>query len=69
MYNYRCDNCGAHLDPGERCTCSRTHKKNLQMVDELFAEDQDGQMMLKEARESGTYIRLRRMEDFPSGRS
>ena len=48
MYNYRCDNCGAYLDPGERCTCNRTHKKNLQMVGELFAEDQDGQMTLKE---------------------
>lgn len=69
MYNYRCDNCGAYLDPGERCTCNHTHKKNLQMVGELFAEDQDGQMTLKEARENGTYTRLRRMEDFPSGRS
>ena len=48
MYNYRCDNCGAYLDPGERCTCHSTHEKNLQMVDELLTEDQDGQMMLKE---------------------
>ena len=39
MYNYRCDNCGAYLDPGERCTCHDTHEKNLKMVDELFAED------------------------------
>lgn len=50
MYNYRCDNCGAYLDPGERCTCSGTHEKNLQMVEELLSEDQDGQMTLKEAR-------------------
>ena len=48
MYNYRCDNCGAYLDPGERCTCHDTHEKNLQMVDELLTEDQDGQMILKE---------------------
>lgn len=58
MYNYRCDNCGAYLDPGERCTCQSTHERNLQMVDELFTEDQDGQMTLKEAIEDGTYIRL-----------
>lgn len=49
MYNYRCEDCGAFLDPGERCTCHSTHEKNLQMVDELLTEDQDGQMMLKEA--------------------
>ena len=67
MYNYRCDNCGAYLDPGERCTCSSAHEKNLQMVDELLSEEQDGQIVLKEARENGTYIRLRRMEDYPSG--
>ena len=48
MYNYRCDNCGAYLDPGERCTCHDTHEKNLQMVDELLTEDQDGQMILRE---------------------
>lgn len=58
MYNYRCDNCGAHLDPGERCTCHDTHEKNLQMVDELLAEDQDGQMMLKEVQDRGTHTRL-----------
>lgn len=48
MYNYRCEDCGAHLDPGERCTCSSTHEKNLRMVDELLTEDQDGRMTLKE---------------------
>lgn len=48
MYNYRCEDCGAFLDPGERCTCHSTHEKNLQMVDELLTEDQDGQMILKE---------------------
>lgn len=58
MYNYRCDNCGAYLDPGERCTCQSTHERNLQMVDELLTEEMDGQMTLKEAIEDGTYIRL-----------
>ena len=67
MYNYRCDSCGAYLDPGERCTCSGTHEKNLRMVEELLSEEQDGQIVLKEARENGTNTRLRRMEDYPSG--
>lgn len=48
MYNYRCEDCGAYLDPGERCTCYSTHEKNLRMVAELLTEDQDGQMILKE---------------------
>lgn len=51
MYNYICDICGAYLDPGERCTCHSTHEKNLQMVDELLTEDQDGQMTLKETKD------------------
>lgn len=55
MYNYVCDNCGAYLDPGERCTCTDTHERNLKMVDELLAEDQDGQMTLKEVQESGIH--------------
>ena len=58
MYNYRCDICGAYLDPGERCTCQDTHERNLAMVDELLTEDQDGQMTLKEATKNGTYTRL-----------
>lgn len=48
MYNYRCDSFGSYLDPGERCTCHSTHECNLQMVDELLTEDQDGQMTLRE---------------------
>lgn len=67
MYNYRCDNCGAYLDPGERCTCNSTHERNLQMVDDLMVEDRDGQMTLKEARENGTYTGIRRMEEYPTG--
>mgnify|MGYP006067084905 CR=1 FL=1 len=55
MYNYRCDSCGAYLDPGERCTCHDTHEKNLQMVDELLTEDQDGQMALTETITEGRY--------------
>lgn len=59
MYNYRCDNCGAYLDPGECCTCHSTHERNLQMVDELLTEDQDGQMTFKEVQESGIHPWIR----------
>lgn len=52
MYNYRCDSCGAYLDPGERCSCHSTHEKNLKMVDEMLTEDRDGQMTLKETKDS-----------------
>ena len=69
MHNYICDNCGAYLDPGERCTCHNVHEKNLQMVDELLAEDEDGQMTLKEAQENGTYTRIRYMENHTAGRT
>ena len=58
MYNYRCDSCGAYLDPGEQCDCHSTHEKNLQMVDELLTEDQDGQMILKGVQNHGTHTRL-----------
>ena len=45
MHNYICDRCGAYLDPGERCTWRDRHERNRAMVDELLAEDQDGQMV------------------------
>lgn len=58
MHNYRCDICGAYLDPGEMCDCRDTHERNLAMVDELLTEDQDGQMVLKEVMESGIHTRV-----------
>lgn len=67
MYNYRCGNCGAYLDPGERCTCQSTHERNLQMVDELLTEELDGQMILKETMNNGTYNRLRCVENHAAG--
>ena len=48
MYNYICERCGCYLDPGEHCDCLKTQERNRQMVDELLAEDQDGQMTLRE---------------------
>lgn len=68
MYNYRCDNCGAYLDPGERCTCRDTHEKNLRMVEELLEPDLDGQMTLKETMKHGIYTRIRQVENIAAGR-
>lgn len=58
MYTYICQRCGLYLDPGEKCDCLKTQERNRQMVDELLAEDQDGQMILKEAMEHGTDTRI-----------
>lgn len=49
MYNYRCNNCGAYLDPGEHCTCRDIHEKNIRLAEALLCEEKDGQMVLKEA--------------------
>lgn len=68
MYNYRCENCGAYLDPGEMCDCNSTHEKNLRMVEELLEPDSDGQMTLKETMKHGTYTRLRQVENIAAGR-
>lgn len=58
MYTYICPRCGLYLDPGEKCDCLKTQERNRQMVDELFAEDQDGQMMLKEVVDYGKHTRI-----------
>ena len=39
MYNYRCNNCGAYLDPGERCTCRDIHEKNIRLAEALLCEE------------------------------
>lgn len=58
MYTYICQRCGLYLDPGEKCDCLKTQERNRQMVAELLAEDQDGQMILKEAVDYGKYTRI-----------
>lgn len=58
MYTYICPRCGLYLDPGEKCDCLKTQESNRQMVDELLAEDQDGQMILKEVVDYGKHTRI-----------
>lgn len=58
MYTYICPRCGLYLDPGEKCDCLKTQERNRQMVAELLAEDQDGQMILKEVVDYGKHTRI-----------
>lgn len=55
MYNYRCDICGAYLDPGEPCDCREKRREHERKVESMLAAEQDGQMVLREAIEDGTY--------------
>lgn len=59
MHNYRCNNCGAYLDPGEHCTCRDIHEKNIRLAEALLCEEKDGQMVLKEARRHGVHNWIR----------
>lgn len=58
MYNYRCDICGAYLDPGESCDCRGRRREQQEAVAEMLTADKDGQMVLREAIENGTYTRV-----------
>lgn len=58
MYNYRCDTCGAYLDPGETCDCREKRQEHDRMVADMLVAEQDGQMVLKEAVEDGMYTRI-----------
>lgn len=43
-----CDECGANLDPGERCDCKDEQKKKIRYIENYIAENfekrKDGQM-------------------------
>ncbi len=58
MYNYRCDICGAYLDPGEPCDCQEKRREQQEAVAEMLTAERDGQMVLREAIENGTYTRV-----------
>lgn len=58
MYNYRCDICGAYLDPGEPCDCRDRWREQQETVRDMLTADKDGQMVLREAVEDGTYTRV-----------
>lgn len=46
MYFNVCKNCGANLDPGEKCDCREEKQKRLSFFENVFSEDSDGQMVI-----------------------
>lgn len=58
MYNYRCDICGAYLDPGEPCDCLEKRREQQEAVQDMLTADKEGQKVLREAVEDGTYTRV-----------
>lgn len=42
MYNYIYDNCGAYLDPGERCDCQDRRRREIKAPEDMLAVDTDG---------------------------
>ena len=49
MAQYRtCPECGAHLDPGEKCDCHIKREESQIKMDSLLSVNRDGHMFLKE---------------------
>lgn len=49
MYGYICQNCGAHLDPGERCECldeKEQQQQKIVEISQMITVDRNGQMKL-----------------------
>lgn len=46
MYGYRCENCGAFLDPGERCDCKDEKEKEKKRRESMFTIGKDGRQMI-----------------------
>lgn len=42
-----CAVCGAHLDPGEKCTCEKETEKYKNKLSKLVEIDKNGQISLK----------------------
>ena len=46
-HDYRCWECGAYLDPGEKCTCRAEREIKESELRELFSEGSGGQMEME----------------------
>ena len=47
-HNYICEECGAYLDPGEKCDCMAKRKETEEQYEQLLKQEKDGQFTLKE---------------------
>lgn len=43
-FYWKCSNCGANLDPGERCNCYQEQEERERELSELFRWGAGGQM-------------------------
>lgn len=48
MHNYICEECGAYLDPGEKCDCIAKRKETEEQYEQLLKQEKDEQFTLKE---------------------
>lgn len=53
MIGYQCPNCGAFLDPGEKCDCQdeaiqkeEENKRKIEALSNLFLFEKTGQMVM-----------------------
>lgn len=46
MYYKICSNCGANLDPGERCDCEEERQKQTDRIISMMKINKDGQYEL-----------------------
>lgn len=44
--SYRCEYCGAYLDPGEHCECREERKVTAEKWKSMTKADKDGQIRL-----------------------
>lgn len=48
MNRYICKECGASLDPGEKCDCIAKRKETEERYERSLTQEKDGQFILKE---------------------
>ena len=46
MYFLVCKNCGANLEPGEKCDCMDRMQKVIRIFDKVLSEEPDGQIRI-----------------------
>lgn len=44
---YKCQLCGANLDPGEKCDCLREKKQKQHEIGKILAVSDDGQLYIR----------------------
>lgn len=47
-HDYKCLECGAFLDPGEKCTCREEKTIRDKMISESLKQDEVGQFFISE---------------------